>query len=844
MAHPDKKKYVLQTDRAAYTQKKYTVKRTKTQNSPPGNFTKGTIGGDIPKGQGDTKKSGTLLKKIFKENSDKKEASEQTQHKKAAYIQDNIQNDAAASYAEQYSDTALEESVSPKEEQDLSTGKTEEKPIHNAKSDSIVPNKNDISSDKAEQMKRAAFIKAKLQKNIAAAQMKSTYYEQNEEACDRVHSASKSKDNTPSYVASKMEGVTNENAASTERRYLGNSESISENKHKNSLDNAEVKKAYKTKILGEQLNRRRAAADMYSQAKTNAALISAEKAKAAAMKNAEADANVRDNVIPGVEKAAEYMSAAKDGDTAKILSKSAKDILRKHLSDGTNQFLDKAGIVSGAVKESDSVGGAVANVGVSLAANAIKQSVSSALKKPLTDKKIEERLEKKFHYIDRKTDKQMSRIQAEKREAMNGNISKSLEKKLDKIERNQERYKEKLAKQQQELQRRQQKNIYIKHNRKNPVFVGGREKGGTLRKLVGKKSSLLLMGGVAPIIIIIVVIVLFLAVIGSVFAPIGWLKGFHHSDDALNDSEEHEVMCVEYMKFKKLVTDKIREINTEITLACEKEMQFYESSNGSVSVTASPFIVATEKFWEYDDDDRKHITGAYIPYKGSHPSEWSRSAYETIEYTDVNGNERIIPLKLAIDDFDFAEFCVNFQVWSIKSKYPDDDVQNHSGEIFTLKVGKMTEFFNRTIVWNKGMYPLYTYARDITADDYKGDDEAAENAVIDTFRDVGYHALTLNCRCMNYHYDNCKGHQVKFYNLNVVPFEDILEEDGLELSENDRKFIEELTKSMQILDSEIVPEVMATYTGTYFDEPEETEESEESETTVSSADTEPTETGG
>lgn len=526
MAHSEKN-YVLQS-REAYTRKKYTVKRTKIVNSPVGNFKKGTVSGDTSDNQSSNKKKANGLFKGTLDESSKKEASAKEQ-KKSSYIRENIRNDASApdteqpynAYSEQY-DNVGEMASSDNDEQWESTLKSEEKPVHcGAKADSTVSNQKDVSA-KAEQMKKAAYIKERLQKNIAASQ-KAVYYEQNEEISDKQNSKpTKGKDNTPSYVKEKMDGNT-----VVDSRYLGNSESISENKHTISLGNPDVKKAYKTKIMSDKLTERRMyAADMRSQAQTNAALIAAEKAKTAALKKAESESESKDS-FSQLEKAAEYMTAVGSGDVAKVmLAKPAEDYLKSHLSSGTNAFLDKAGTAVSAVKNSDSVGDAAANVGRTLITDAVKKSVSNALNKPLRQKSVEERLEKKFHYIDRKTDKEMSRIQSEKREAMNGNISKGLEKKLDKIDRKQEQYKEKLAKQQKELQRRQQKNIYIRHNRNNTAFKGSTAQL-TRKKLLSAKKSGILLGGIGGSVFVgMMAIIIILILICSLFS---WISPYSYS---------------------------------------------------------------------------------------------------------------------------------------------------------------------------------------------------------------------------------------------------------------------------------------------------------------------------
>lgn len=56
--------------------------------------------------------------------------------------------------------------------------------------------------------------------------------------------------------------------------------------------------------------------------------------------------------------------------------------------------------------------------------------------------------------------------------------------------------------------------------------------------------------------------------------------------------------------------------------------------------------------------------------------------------------------------------------------------------------------------------------------------------------------------------------------LDIVPYSDIFDEEEIILSEEDKEVIEMLKTSMEMLETEIIPEVMETYSGTYFDEPE------------------------
>lgn len=407
-----------------------------------------------------------------------------SREKRAAYIKENIQNDLAASY--------------------------EEKSVRKADTDGSFSAEKD--ADKVEQMKKAAYIKEKLQRDIAAE--KAATFSKSDDIPDNFQS--------PPGTETNGTAQAEKNEVSFESRSLGNSEHISENKYKSSLDSAEVKQAYKAKILEAQMNRRKDAVVMHSQAQTNAVLISAEKAKMSALKNAEAEEFTRDNVVPGIEMAAGYISAVKNGDAVGMITQPAVSVIKNNMG-SLGGITDSVSTISGAVQSSDSIGGAAVNAGTSLAAGKLRSAVSNYLFKP-SDAKIEERLEKKFRCIDRKTDRQMSRIQKGKAEAMNGNISKKLEKKLDKVERDREKYKQKLARQQKELQRRQQKNIYIKHNRNNPAFVGNKLK----RKAAGAagKSKLLLLGSGTSFLVTILIIIILLILIASLFS---WLTPFEFS---------------------------------------------------------------------------------------------------------------------------------------------------------------------------------------------------------------------------------------------------------------------------------------------------------------------------
>ena len=484
-----------------YVRKKYTLKNGVGHIPKTGSYVE--VGGRMAAEEAADRNKGKNQKKNKAHNALPFAKKDHSREKRAAYIKENIQNDLAASYEEK-----SDEPVSPKEElQEMSPEKTDEK---QADTDGSFSAEKD--ADKAERMKKAAYIKEKLQRDIAAE--KAASFSKSDDIPDNFQS--------PPGTETNGTAQAEKNEVSFESRFLGNSEHISENKYKSSLDSAEVRQAYKAKILEAQMNRRKDAVIMHSQAQTNAALISAEKAKMSALKNAEAEEFTRDNVVPGIEMAAGYISAVKNGDAVGMITQPAVSVIKNNMG-SLRGISDNISTISGAVQNSDSIGGAVANAGTSLAAGKLRSAVSNYLFKP-ADAKSEERLEKKFRCIDRKTDRQMSRIQKEKAEAMNGNIGKKFEKKLDKVERDREKYKQMPARQQKELQRRQQKNIYIKHNRNDPAFVGNKLK----RKAAGAagKSKLLLLGSGTSFLVIILIIIILLILIASLFS---WLTPFEFS---------------------------------------------------------------------------------------------------------------------------------------------------------------------------------------------------------------------------------------------------------------------------------------------------------------------------
>lgn len=59
--------------------------------------------------------------------------------------------------------------------------------------------------------------------------------------------------------------------------------------------------------------------------------------------------------------------------------------------------------------------------------------------------------------------------------------------------------------------------------------------------------------------------------------------------------------------------------------------------------------------------------------------------------------------------------------------------------------------------------------------------------------------------------------------LKIVSYSEIFDDEDITITEEDRKVIDQLKESMEMLKTEIIPEVMETYSGTYFDDPENAE---------------------
>lgn len=445
---------------SAYAKKKFTVKKNIGRPSP-------NVGNaDIRDGklsENAAEQGREKHKKSTAQKSQLAAGKERSREKRAAYIKENLQNDIAAAYSEQF-----DEPVSPKEElREPSSEKSETKPVRKVKEDSAVSEKKDVS-EYAKRMKKAAYLKKKLQRDIIAAAL----YNVSEEL------------DTPTDVQSPVgtEPKRENDESHTdkpERGYPGMVECDREQWEKGSLEN-DIKQEYKNKILAAEMRRCR---------------------ETAARNNAKSEGASNGNISPVFEMAGEYISAVQKGDAAGMVVKPAVSVIKNNMG-SIGGISDNVSAISGAVENSDSTGGAVVNAGMGFAAKKVKAALSS----------LAERQKKKYRYIDRSTDS------AEQSETKNTDVQKEQRK----SERCKEDYVKEQEKQQKEYQRRQQKNVYIKHNRNNPAFVGN-EVQKKAKAASGKSMLMLLLCSGSSFMVILLIVVLVLVLISSTFS---WLTPF------------------------------------------------------------------------------------------------------------------------------------------------------------------------------------------------------------------------------------------------------------------------------------------------------------------------------
>ena len=283
----------------------------------------------------------------------------------------------------------------------------------------------------------------------------------------------------------------------------------------------DIKDSYKKTMQVEQFtakqnNAKQQTADMYFQHLENKTLIDAEKAVDAAVTSYAVEGTVRDNAAAGFEMLSEAAEAVNSGDAAKLIAQPAMHFIKGQLNQHVVNAAEKISDINALVSASDSVGGTVTDVAAYAAADAAKD-LAKQIFIP-TDRKMKKQLEKKVNRINKKTLKKQNAIQKARSDAMNGNISDKLEKKLDKIELKQEKYKQKLIAENKKLQK-QQYFAAIKREKKIGVYkrfnaAYGKNAAAAALK---KKGFAAVIAAASGAITVILVIVLLLVFISSLF---------------------------------------------------------------------------------------------------------------------------------------------------------------------------------------------------------------------------------------------------------------------------------------------------------------------------------------
>lgn len=214
-------------------------------------------------------------------------------------------------------------------------------------------------------------------------------------------------------------------------------------------------------------------------------------------------------ILEAAKGTADFVSAVQSGDATKVVALPIKKIIEKKY--GENKTLRKAKIVSSAVKNSDSVGGAAAGIGTAIAADKVKQYAQGLIfGRP--DKKRKQREVKKYRHIKRE-----KAVNAENTE------------KAAKIQRYKVKSVEKNAAAKKNLQRK----FYLKQNKDVLTYVPKADVGRSIKKKIFAKLLAFAAPMILPIFIILIVVIL----ISSLFS---WLNPFKFTFAGSNDETSAE----------------------------------------------------------------------------------------------------------------------------------------------------------------------------------------------------------------------------------------------------------------------------------------------------------------
>lgn len=214
-------------------------------------------------------------------------------------------------------------------------------------------------------------------------------------------------------------------------------------------------------------------------------------------------------ILEAAKDTADFVSAVQSGDAAKVAALPIKKIIEKRY--GENKTLRKAKIVSSAVKNSDSVGGAAAGIGTAIAADKVKQ-YAHGLVFGQNGKKRRQREVKKYRHIKRE-----KAVNAENTEK----AVKSRRYKVKSVERN--------AAAKKNLQRK----FYLKQNKDVLTYVPKADVGRSIKKKIFAK----LLAFAAPMILPVFIILIVVMLISSLFS---WLNPFKFTFAGGNDETSAE----------------------------------------------------------------------------------------------------------------------------------------------------------------------------------------------------------------------------------------------------------------------------------------------------------------
>ncbi len=434
-----------------------------SENSPLGNYETEVIADDTPLDNSADKEysSNRKKKKRYGDENTAVDNTESPQDEKRLKKAAAVRQAAERSFADSRKANIEETEEKPKEDGISENPKEEAPPQDNALSESDDAQTEDKSVDPqtAKRLKKAAYIKQMNEAKIADETSLEDEEEHTEETAEEQEQTEEISDNDELPEAEPSEDDTEDGE----------------------IDADELKEAYIKEY----------AADQYQDRKKRRG-------------------NKSGNfVLEAAKDTADFVSAVQSGDATKIAALPIKKIIEKRY--GENKTFRKAKIVSSAVKNCDSVGGAAAGIGTAIAADKVKQ-YAQGLVFGQNDKKRRQREVKKYRHIKRE-----KAVNAENTEK----AAKSQRYKVKSVEKN--------AAAKKNLQRK----FYLKQNKDLLTYVPKAD----ARRSIKKKIFTKLLAFAAPMILPIFIIFIVLIIISSLFS---WLNPFKFIFAGSNDETSAE----------------------------------------------------------------------------------------------------------------------------------------------------------------------------------------------------------------------------------------------------------------------------------------------------------------